>query len=145
MDVDVFQKELEKFVLDHKPSARVRQQNDLIRLNKQLERLEVALSAIHFDCFSLGYQYWKDHNLQVFTILQRSHAIKNSLIHDIKIVRRALREDCNMLYGLQQLIRDWYGFVKSIHQTQEGMQYLKGGKKNNALAFHKSLQAVERP
>ena len=123
-DAHKVKRSLEMLEQDHEAWARERQQYDLIRLIKELNRLGSDVSMMQSDCMSMSISYREDGSWQVLDSLHRAFATLNILFNDLKKVSRELNETYIDSHDLNQLGIDWGKFTKSIKQIQ---RYVKDG------------------
>ncbi|OPX37452.1 MAG: hypothetical protein B1H12_04810 [Desulfobacteraceae bacterium 4484_190.2] len=108
-DAQEVQKGLDMLEQDHDDWARERQQYDLVRLIKRVNRLESDVSMMQSDCMSMGLIYHEDGIWQV-------------VFNDLKQVRTDLSDSYIHPGELKQLEVDWDRLNKTIGQIQKHLQ-----------------------
>jgi hypothetical protein len=123
LDVEEVQRDLE--MLEHDPEPRVikSKKGDGILFNKHIKKVELDLDVMLTDSFSLGRQFWKDHNLLLINSIRRSIVIMNSMFNDIEQVGKVLYEANTDASDVRQLVIRWNRLKKSIYQIQKSIQY----------------------
>jgi len=121
-DAQEVQKGLGMLEQDHDDWARVRQQYDLTRLIKRVNRLESDVSMMQSDCMSMGLRYQEDDTWQVVDSLHRTFASLDILFNDLKQVRTDLNDSYIHPGELKQLEIDWDRLKKMIGQIQKHLQ-----------------------
>ena len=121
-DAQEVQKGLDMLEQDHDDWARERQQYDLVRLIKRVNRLESDVSMMQSDCMSMGLIYHEDGIWQVVDSLHRTFASLDILFNDLKQVRTDLSDSYIHPGELKQLEVDWDRLNKTIEQIQKHLQ-----------------------
>ncbi len=121
-DAQEVQKGLDMLEQDHDDWARERQQYDLVRLIKRVNRLESDVSMMQSDCMSMGLIYHEDGIWQVVDSLHRTFASLDILFNDLKQVRTDLSDSYIHPGELKQLEVDWDRLNKTIGQIQKHLQ-----------------------
>ena len=121
-DAQEVQRGLDMLEQDHDDWARERQQYDLTRLIKRVNRLESDVSMMQSDCMSMNLKYQEDGTWQIVDSLHRAFAILDTLFNDLKQVRTDLNDSYIHLAELKQLEIDWDRFRKTIGQIQKYLQ-----------------------
>ena len=121
-DAQEVQRGLDMLEQDHDDWARERQQYDLTRLIKRVNRLESDVSMMQSDCMSMGLRYQEDGTWQVVDSLHRAFAILNILFNDLKQVKTDLNDSYIHPAELKQLEIDWDRLKKTIGQIQKHLQ-----------------------
>lgn len=121
-DAQGVQRGLDMLEQDHDDWARERQQYDLTRLIKRVNRLESDVSMMQSDCMTMGLRYQEDGAWQVVDSLHRAFATLDTLFNDLKQVRTALNDSYIHPAELRQLEVDWDRLKKTIGQIQKHLQ-----------------------
>jgi len=121
-DAQEVQKGLDMLEQDHDDWARERQQYDLTRLIKRVNRLESDVSMMQSDCVSMGLRYQEGGPWQVVDSLHRAFATLDTLFNDLKQVRTDLNDSYIRPGELKQLEVDWDRLKKTIGQIQKHLQ-----------------------
>ncbi len=122
VDTDKAQEYIE--VLRHKNAVHAMgRQRDLTQLASHIIRLDFDLSAMLLDCFILGRQYWKKHDLPLINSLHCSLAIMHNLFNDLNRVKPTLMEAGIEPSDLRQLFMDWIRFIESVNDMQISLQH----------------------
>ena len=121
-DAKEVQRGLDILEQDHNDWARERQEYDLIRLIKRVNRLESDVSMMQSDCMSMVLRYKEDGTSQVVDGLHRAFATLNILFNDLKQVRTDLNDSYIHSEELKQLEVDWDRLRKTVGQIQKHLQ-----------------------
>ena len=121
-DAQEVQRGLDMLEQDHENWARERQQYDLTRLIKRVNRLESDVSMMQSDCMSTGLIYHEDGTWQVVDSLHRTFVSLDILFNDLKQVRTDLNDSYIHPGELKQLEIDWDRLKKMIGQIQKHLQ-----------------------
>jgi hypothetical protein len=123
VDTDKVQEYIEVLRQENTVYAMGRRQRDLTQLTSHIIRLDFDLSAMLLDCFILGRQYWKKHDLPLINSLHCSLAIMHNLFNDLNRAKPTLREASVEPSDLRQLFMDWIRFKKSVSDMRIYLQH----------------------
>lgn len=121
-DAQEVQRGLDMLEQDHDDWARERQQYDLTRLIKRVNRLESDVSMMQSDCVSMGLRYQEGGPWQIVDSLHRAFATLNTLFNDLKQVRKDLNDSYIHSAELKQLEIHWDRLKNTIGQIQKHLQ-----------------------
>jgi hypothetical protein len=141
LDVEEVQKDLE--ILEHDTEVLVteRRKGNAILLNEHVKNLELDLDVILSDSFSLGRQFWKDHNLILINDIHRSLTIMNGFVKDIEKVGTILREEKTAPSDLRELAIRWGQLKESICQIRKSLRHPLRRRKKHGSAHHSFVTA----
>jgi len=140
-DVEEVQKDLEILERDPEMWVTENKKGNAIVLNSHVKNLELDLDIILSDSFSLGRQFWKDHNLMLINDIHRSLTIMNSFVKDIENLGTALHQAKTGPSDLGELATRWSRLKKSIYQIRKSMQHPIRRRKKHVSAHHSFVTA----
>jgi len=118
-DTDNFKQTLEKLEQDQAVWARKREEKDLKKIIKCVNRLESDVSAMMSDCACLTNQ---EESMVVEVDLHHAFRGVNTLFEDLKKVSAELAGSYIHREELDQLEIDWGRFSKTVGQIQKHLQ-----------------------
>ena len=118
-DTDNFKQTLKKLEQDQAVWARKREEKDLKKIIKCVNRLESDVSAMMSDCACLTNQ---EESMVVEVDLHHAFRGVNTLFEDLKKVSAELAGSYIRREELDQLEIDWGRFSKTVGQIQKHLQ-----------------------